>query len=92
MNKAKSYRVPDVIDKIYNDIVYGLFTPYVMISKKNRTSIIKCNLACEILLNSNNTEFNIVEKLDYPSVDVFRDSFKDFLGILPLEFRDRFSD
>lgn len=92
MNEAKSYRVPDVIDKIYNDIIYGLYSPLVGIPKENRTAIVKCNLACELLLKSDESENDIIQNLGFPSIEVFRDTFVSFLGILPLDFRDRFGD
>lgn len=91
MSKNIRYRVPDVLDRIYDDVVLGLYSPDYDKIKDNRIIIAKCNIACEYLLKGSRSEEEIVAIVDFPSVEIFRDTFRDFLGIYPLEFRDRFS-
>lgn len=92
MNKNRVYRVPDVIDILYNDVVYGLYSPIRNNTKFSRILIAKCNLACEFLLNSTSTENEIAVKLDFKNVKDLRASFECFLGINPSDFRQRFKD
>ncbi len=92
MSRDALYRVPDVIDVIYKDVVHGLYSPGLNIVKKNRIIIAKCNLACDFLINSPKSEEDISEDVDFVSIDEFRRVFKGFLGIFPLEFRKRFSN
>ncbi len=90
MNKFERYRVPDVLDILYDDIVSGLYFPITYGSVKNRILISKCNIACDLLINSLICEEQICENLDFPDIDGFRISFKNFLGINPEEFRKRY--
>lgn len=89
MHNKPLYRVPDILDKIYQDIVWGLYSSDV---KSNRIIIAKCNLACDILVNTSCSESEIVDMVDLPSLNEFRKQFKNFTGIYPLEFRKRFSN
>ncbi len=89
MYKEISYRVPDMLDKIYNDVVEGLYSKNI---KKNRVVIAKCNLVCDYLIKSNYSEEQITQLVDFPSVDELRKIFKSFLNIYPVEFRNRFKD
>lgn len=91
MNRFKKYRVPDVLDVLYADIVNGLYFPLPYGSVKNRILISKCNIACDLLINSLMSEDHISQHLDFNNLENFRISFKDFLGITPMEFRKRFS-
>lgn len=90
MNKLERYRVPDVLDILYDDIVGGLYFPINYGSVKNRILISKCNIACDLLINSIISEDQISCDLDFPDLECFRISFKDFLGINPNEFRSRY--
>lgn len=88
MSRSSKYRVPDIIDVIYNDVVYGLYSsPY----KDNRVLIAKMNLACEFLMNSSLSEEEILDKIDLYDLELFREYFKIYLGITPIAFRKRFS-
>jgi hypothetical protein len=91
MNKLERYRVPDVLDILYEDIVGGLYFPITFGSVKNRILISKCNIACDLLLNSSMCELQISEHLEFPDIESFRKSFSNFLGINPVEFRNRFA-
>lgn len=90
MNKFERYRVPDVLDILYDDIVSGLYFPINYGSVKNRILISKCNIACDLLINTLMSEEQIHKKLDFPDTESFKRSFEGFLGIKPFEFRKRF--
>lgn len=89
MHNKPFYRVPDIIDKIYNDVMMGLYSAEV---RENRVVIAKCNLACDKLINSAQSENDIAEEVDFPSLKDFRTTFRGFTGISPEEFRRRFSN
>ncbi len=89
MNEDLSYRVPDILDVIYKDVVEGLYSQNI---NKNRVVIAKCNLVCDYLLRSNYTEEEIAELVGFPEVEDLREVFKGFLNIYPGEFRKRFQD
>lgn len=91
MDKDICYRVPDVLDSIYNDVVLGLYSSDYRSIKENRIRIAKCNIACDFLINSKNSEDEIVKLVDFPDIIIFRETFKNFLGVYPNEFRKRFS-
>lgn len=83
--------VPDVLDVIYEDVVSGLYFPVLNTSFNRRIKLAKFNLACDFLINSQLFEDEIILKLDFSTVEEFRILFKKYLGISPLNFRDRFS-
>ena len=90
MNKTQYYRVPDVLDLIYQDIFYGLYFPCNQ--KNNRILIGKCNLACELLLKTLQSEEEIVKNLDFLDIKQFREVFFKYISIEPLEFRKRYTN
>lgn len=90
MARDLTYRVPDVMDKIYKDVVLGLYSPIINSIKDDRISIAKCNIACDLLLNSNYGEKFISNAVDIEFIDDFYLLFKNYLGISPGEFRRRF--
>ena len=90
MARDSIYRVPDIMDKIYNDVVLGLYSPIINSIKNDRIPIAKCNIACDLLLNSNYSEEFISSSIDIESLDDFDLLFKRYLGISPREFRKRF--
>lgn len=92
MNREKLYRVPDILDIIYEDVVSGLYSHSQKKSFNNRIKIAKFNLACDFLINSDINENEIVDKLDFTSISDFRILFKEYLGITPITFRKRFSN
>lgn len=88
MSRPSKYRVPDIIDVIYDDVVYGLYSSAY---KDNRVLIAKINLACDFLMSTDLTEEEIVKKVDIYDIEIFREFFKIYLGITPHIFRERFS-
>lgn len=90
MNREKIYRVPDILDIIYEDVVLGLYTQSPGKTIGNRIKIAKFNLACDFLINTLIDEDEIVHKLDFSDTNEFRTNFENFLGISPLSFRKRF--
>lgn len=92
MNREKVYRVPDILDIIYEDVLHGLYTTLPKPSMKRRIKLAKFNLACDLLINTKINEEEILKKLDFENIDEFRYLFKGYLGITPLKFRSRFSN
>ncbi len=90
MNEA-DYRVPDILDIIYGDIVQGVYFNSLTPKTHNRIKLTKCNIACELLINSEQPEDVLIENVGFPSLLEFREVFKSYLGIYPDEFRRRFS-
>ena len=90
MGKYKRYRIPDVLEMIYQDVFWGLYSTTDYKKIKNRIKIGKCNLACDMLINTDKSIENISSELDFPDVESFKYCFNDFLSIFPEEFRKRF--
>lgn len=85
------FRVPDVIDKLFDDVVSGLYTP-LNIKNSNRILLAKLNLSCDLLVNTKLEESIICKKLDFDDLEIFRELFNKYLGILPNQFRERFGN
>ncbi|QEN05779.1 hypothetical protein EW093_14070 [Thiospirochaeta perfilievii] len=90
MSNLKYYRVPDILDIMYQDIMSGIYFSNQYRNVSNRILISKCNIACDLLLKTVLTEDEIFKELDFPDKNSFKNSFRNFLGISPLEFRKRF--
>lgn len=92
MSREKFYRVPDILDIIYEDVIHGLYSPTSNYSVHNRIKVAKFNLACDILINTTDDEEKIVNKLGFSNINEFRVLFKNYLGISPEKFRGRFNN
>lgn len=90
MKQEPLYRIPDVIDIICDDIINGFYFNTLHSSGKNRVKLKKCNIACDLLLNTNLSDKYISDNIGFPDTDTFRITFKSYLGIEPNEFRKRF--
>jgi YesN/AraC family two-component response regulator len=91
MNREKYYRVPDKIDIIYNDVILGLYSPLQDSAFKSRIEHTKFNIACDLLITTTMSEEEIVSEIELGDVVTFRSLFKNYLGLEPIDFRNRFS-
>lgn len=92
MSREKFYRVPDILDIIYEDVMCGLYSNSSKSQITNRIKISKFNLACDFLINSSIDEEEIVQRLDFNNIKEFRLVFEGYLGISPIKFRNRFNN
>lgn len=90
MKHKPLYKIPDAIDMIYNDVVKGFYFDTLHPGKRNRVKLTKCNIACDYLMNTNISVQSISNEIDFPDVSSFIDTFKNYMGIEPEEFRKRF--
>lgn len=90
MKHKPLYKVPDIIDFIYDDVMKGFYFNTLHPGKKNRVKLTKCNIACDYLMNTDIEIESIVEDLDFPDIETFTQIFKSYMGIEPKEFRKRF--
>lgn len=90
MKLDNTYKVPDIIDCIYEDVVSYSFFNSLNPIRGNRVKMIKCNIACDLLLKSETTLEGIAELAGFPDTETLNSSLEEYLAISPLEFRRRF--